>query len=103
MLICCCVSQYLLDEPPVAVSRAFTKIVALLQLGLSTTDPAVHLPVLQTHLVSLLDCSGDSAGTARPTPPTKVLFPPLPRLPGITHTATALSGLLARMEAFTLL
>ena len=100
VLTCCCVSQYLLDEPHTALSRAFSKIVALLQLGLSTTDPAVHLPALQTHLVSLLSGSGNGDSTALPSQLVKVLSPLLPRLPSITDTASSLAGLLARTNAF---
>ncbi|PIL30498.1 hypothetical protein GSI_07198 [Ganoderma sinense ZZ0214-1] len=91
---------YLLNEPHTVLSRAFSKVVALLQLGLSTTDPAVHLPTLQTHLVSLLDGTG-SVGPALPAQLVKVLFPLLPRLPSITDTASSLAGLLARTNAFT--
>ncbi|KAM5542568.1 hypothetical protein V8D89_003529 [Ganoderma adspersum] len=91
---------YLLDEPHIALSRAFSKVVALLQLGLSTTDPAVHLPTLQSHLASLLNGSGNGAGTALPPQLVKVLFPLLPRLPSITDTASSLAGLLARTNAF---
>ncbi|KAI1788476.1 hypothetical protein LXA43DRAFT_1159325 [Ganoderma leucocontextum] len=91
---------YLLDEPHTAVTRAFSKVVALLQLDLSTTDPAVHLPTLQMYLVSLLDGSGNGASTALPAQLVKVLFPLLPRLPSITDTASALAGLLARTNAF---
>ncbi|TBU29028.1 hypothetical protein BD311DRAFT_693598 [Dichomitus squalens] len=90
---------YLLDEPPVAISRAFTKVIALLQLGLSTTDPAVHLPVLQTYLVSLLNGSGGAAA-ALPAQLVKVLSPLIPRFPSVIHTATALSSLLARTHTF---
>ena len=97
MLLC---PQYLLDEPHTALSRAFSKVVALLQLGLSTTDPVVHLPTLQTHLVSLLGGSGNGVGAAMPAPLVKVLIPLLPRLPSIIDTASALAGLLARTDAF---
>ncbi|RPD59131.1 hypothetical protein L226DRAFT_553616 [Lentinus tigrinus ALCF2SS1-7] len=87
---------YLLDETPVAVSRAFTKVVQLLQLGLSVADPAMHIPTLQTHLVSLLQ----GAGTALPAQLSKVLSPLVPRLPSISRTAISLSTLIARTDMF---
>ena len=97
VLTCRCVSQYLLDEPPVAVSRAFTKVAELLHLGLAVADPAAHVPTLQAHLVSLLQ--GAEAGL--PAQLTKVLSPLIPRLPSITRTATSLSSLVARTDLFT--
>ncbi|KAI8999003.1 hypothetical protein BD414DRAFT_454349 [Trametes punicea] len=85
---------YLLDEPPVAVSRAFSAVVDLLGLKLSTADPAVHLPTLQTHLMSLVD--GTQADHALPAQLTKVLPTLVPQLPSVMRTANALSGLLER-------
>ncbi|TFK84521.1 hypothetical protein K466DRAFT_553454 [Polyporus arcularius HHB13444] len=87
---------YLLDEPPVAVSRAFTKVVELLHLGLSVADPGVHIPTLQTHFVSLLQ----GTGTALPTQLTKVLSPLISHLPSISRTASSLSALIARTDMF---
>ncbi len=94
--MCGCVSQYLLDETPVVVSRAFTKVVELLQLGLSVADPAVHIPTLQTHFVSLLQ----GTRTAFPTQLAKVLSPLISRLPNILRTVVSLSALIARTDMF---
>lgn len=72
---------------------------------MSLTDPAVHLPVLQAHLVSILNGSADGASQettyALPTQLTKVLLPLISRLPGIAHTASQLSTLITRTNRFT--
>ena len=75
----------------------------LLQLGLSTTDPVVHLPTLQMHLAPLLTSLSNGVGSVILVPLVKVLFPLLPHLPSITDTASALAGLLACTNAFTYL
>ncbi|KAH9857697.1 hypothetical protein C2E23DRAFT_720181 [Lenzites betulinus] len=92
---------YLLDEPPVAVSRAFSAVVELLDLKLSTADPAVHLPTLQTHFVSLVD-STRLGGGANPIPGqlSKALLSLIPHLASVMRTANALSNLLERTHAF---
>ncbi|KAI0806974.1 hypothetical protein C8Q74DRAFT_1188006 [Fomes fomentarius] len=96
---------YLLDVTSAAVSRAFSKVAGLLQVNMSLTDPAVHLPVLQAHLVSILNGSADGASQemtyALPAQLTKVLLPLISRLPGIAHTASDLSTLITRTNRFT--
>ncbi|KAI0668542.1 hypothetical protein C8Q78DRAFT_1047724 [Trametes maxima] len=90
---------YLLDEPPVAVSRAFSAVVEILGLKLSTADPAVHLPILQTYTVSLVDAMRATNSNGLPAPLLKALSPLLPRLPNVVHTAKALSALLERTHS----
>ncbi|KAI0648238.1 hypothetical protein C8Q79DRAFT_999652 [Trametes meyenii] len=90
---------YLLDEPTVAVSRAFSAVVELLGLKLSTADPAVHLPTLQSYTVSLVDDMRAKNSNGLPAPLLKALSPLLPRLPNVVHTAKALSALLERTHS----
>ncbi|KAI0328122.1 hypothetical protein GY45DRAFT_1362902 [Cubamyces sp. BRFM 1775] len=85
---------YLLDEPPTSVSRAFSAVVDLLGLKLSTADPAIHLPSLQTYLVSVVN--GTETGHALPGQLTKLLPDLTSRLPSVMRTANALSALLER-------
>ncbi|KAL7283049.1 hypothetical protein ACG7TL_002473 [Trametes sanguinea] len=92
-----CDIAYLLEEPPVAVSRAFSAVVELLGLKLSTADPTVHLPMLQAHLVSLVE--GTQTDAALPVPLMKVLPPLVPRFPSVIRVASALSTLLERTHA----
>ncbi|KAJ8457423.1 hypothetical protein ONZ51_g11545 [Trametes cubensis] len=85
---------YLLEEPPTSVSRAFSAVVELLGLKLSTADPAIHLPALQTYLVSLVN--GTEAGHALPAQLMKLLPGLTPRLTSVVRTAASLSALLER-------
>ncbi|KAI0747668.1 hypothetical protein C8Q80DRAFT_1336730 [Daedaleopsis nitida] len=87
---------YLLDESPTALSRAFMKVVEILCLNLSLAEPTIHLPMLRTHLVSLLDGSSSEATPPLPAQLAKVLCPLNSHLASITCTASALSALLAR-------
>ena len=54
------------------------------------------------HLAPLTS-SSNGVGSVILAPLVKVLFPLLPHLPSITDTASALTGLLARTNAFTYL
>ncbi|KAH9890673.1 hypothetical protein C8Q73DRAFT_765033 [Cubamyces lactineus] len=85
---------YLLEEPPTSVSRAFRAVVELLGLKLSTADPAIHLPALQTYLVSLVN--GTETGHALPAQLMKLLPNLTSRLTSVVRTATSLSALLER-------
>ncbi|EIW60749.1 uncharacterized protein TRAVEDRAFT_57891 [Trametes versicolor FP-101664 SS1] len=88
---------YLLDESPNAVSRAFSAVVELLDLKLSTADPAVHLPMLQTHLVSLVDITqGNTSSNPLPAQLIKTLSSLLSQLTSVMRIANALSVLLER-------
>ncbi|KAJ2966000.1 hypothetical protein NUW54_g13934 [Trametes sanguinea] len=88
---------YLLEEPPVAVSRAFSAVVDLLGLKLSTADPTVHLPMLQAHLVSLVE--GAQTETPLPSSLMKLLSPLVPHFSAIMRIANALYALLERTHA----
>ncbi|KAI0350082.1 hypothetical protein OH77DRAFT_1593777 [Trametes cingulata] len=91
---------YLLDEPPVAVSRAFSAVVELLGLKLSTADPTVHLPALQNYFVSLVKGADPGTGTAAMPAQLKKALPSLvPHLPAVMRTANALSTLLERTHS----
>ncbi|KAI0781321.1 hypothetical protein BD413DRAFT_660284 [Trametes elegans] len=91
---------YLLDEPPVSVARAFSAVVELLGLKMSTADPAVHLPMLQTHFMSLVN-DGPASSVTLPAQLTKVLPTLVPGLSSVLHTARLLSALLERTNTFS--
>jgi transcription factor IIIB 90 kDa subunit len=86
---------YLIDESFSSVSRAFTSVIALLQLDVPSSDLAFHLPSLQVHLHSLIN----------PTPPPSPLPPALLKqisqlsLPSVMHTANSLCTLVNRLTS----
>ncbi|KAI0933650.1 hypothetical protein AcV5_005742 [Taiwanofungus camphoratus] len=86
---------YLLDEPPISLSRAFTSVIAVLGLSLTSVDATVHLPALQTHLLSLVQGPHGSTPPL-PTKLTATLTPLLIHLPTIMRTASSLSALISR-------
>ncbi|PCH38471.1 hypothetical protein WOLCODRAFT_88121 [Wolfiporia cocos MD-104 SS10] len=88
---------YLLNEPHPSLSRAYTAVLNLLHLKITPADPALHLPTLQSHLLTLIQ----SSPPALPAKLLTTLVPLAPRLPPILRTATALSALLARAATFT--
>ncbi|OBZ75422.1 Transcription initiation factor IIB [Grifola frondosa] len=92
---------YLLDQSPISLARSFTAIVELLQLNLASADPSVHLPRLQTHLLSLIRSSSTDGGSNLPKQLLTALTPLTPRLPTIIRTATSLAALLARTSALS--
>ena len=55
---------FFLDDSPISLSRAFQSVVSLLDFSLASTDPAVHLPILQAHLQSVI-----CPDTVSPSPP----------------------------------
>ncbi|KAI6103560.1 hypothetical protein F5141DRAFT_1196993 [Pisolithus sp. B1] len=59
---------FLLDESRLSLARAFQSVVSLLNFSLSSTDPSVHFPALQIHLVSLIHPE-----SASPLPSTSTL------------------------------
>jgi transcription factor IIIB subunit 2 len=84
---------FLLEELPTSLSRAFSSVVTLLQLPLSSADPAQHFPTLQSHLHSLIH---------PPQGPSTLPAPLIPLLTSIDlqtviRTATSLSTLLTRL------
>ncbi|CDO74882.1 hypothetical protein BN946_scf185004.g32 [Trametes cinnabarina] len=88
---------YLLEERPVAVSRAFSAVVELLGLKLSTADPTAHFSVLQAYLASLV--GGTQVETTFPALLAKVLPSLLARMSVVLRTANSLSVLLERTHA----
>lgn len=86
---------YLIDESFNSVSRAFTSVIALLQLHVPSSDPALQLPTLQTHLHSLINPT-----TLPPLLPSPLLkqISPL-SLPSVMHTAHSLCALVTRLTS----
>ncbi|KIJ68930.1 hypothetical protein HYDPIDRAFT_164654 [Hydnomerulius pinastri MD-312] len=85
---------FLLDDSPVSLARAFQSVVSLLDFTLSSTDPAVHLPILQAHLQSLIHPETLSTSTASQLPSNLVtVLTPL-SLPTAVRTATSLSEII---------
>jgi transcription factor IIIB 90 kDa subunit len=86
---------YLIDESFNSVSRAFTSVIALLRLHVPSSDPALQLPTLQTHLHSLINPT-----TLPPLLPSPLLkqISPL-SLPSVMHTAHSLCALVARLTS----
>ncbi|KAI6028852.1 hypothetical protein F5J12DRAFT_808150, partial [Pisolithus orientalis] len=88
---------FLLDESRLSIARAFQSVVSLLNFSLSSTDPSVHFPALQTHLVSLIR---PDSGSAPPTSATRLpvdllaTLTPL-SLPAAIRTATSLAGIIS--------
>lgn len=81
---------FLLEESPVAVARAFTRLVELLEIKLASTDPSWHLSSLRNRLVDLLK----EQKPALPHNLVKLLKQI--NLPSVLHTATSLSELVSR-------
>lgn len=84
---------YLIDESINSVSRIFSSIITLLQLNIPSSDPALHLPTLQTYLHSLI------SPTPPPSPLPPVLFKQISplHLPTVMQTANSLCTLVARL------
>ena len=82
---------FLIDEPPLALCRAFISLLDVLKVPLTSSDPATHFPAIRTHLSSLTH-----------SPPTTLsrsliaFLEPL-SLPAATRTAHALSMLISRL------
>ncbi|THG95031.1 hypothetical protein EW026_g6545 [Hermanssonia centrifuga] len=87
---------YLLDEPYVALARAFTNVIDLLKLRVASADPAQHLIILENHLRTLIQ----SATTTKASLPGQlhtVLTPLVPRLSAVRQTASSLSTMIMRI------
>ncbi|GJE98119.1 hypothetical protein PsYK624_143410 [Phanerochaete sordida] len=85
---------YLLEEPLPSVTRVFTTVIQLLQLKITSADPAQHLHVLQAHLLALV-------GQAGSLPPQLIatLKPLEGKMTAIQRTATSLSSLVTRVPS----
>ncbi|GBE82611.1 predicted protein [Sparassis crispa] len=91
---------YLLEEAPVSLSRSFMSLITLLNLNLTAADPSVHLPMLQSHLLSLIQGSS----TVLQTLPVKLKTPLtslVPHLPTVLGVATSLAALLSRTNTLS--
>lgn len=93
--------QYLLEEPPLAISRSFSSVVRILQLQLALADPSSHLSVLQEHLHTLILKPSSGSSSSLPVQLSSALLPLMPKFPGILHTATMLSSLVTRIGSLT--
>ncbi|KAG1768305.1 hypothetical protein EDD22DRAFT_872581, partial [Suillus occidentalis] len=83
---------FLLDESPLSLSRAFVAVVSLLDFDLSSPDPVVHLPILLSHLQSLLH---SESSTSHLPPDLVAILTPLSSH-AVLRTATSLSGIVSR-------
>ncbi|KAG6334373.1 hypothetical protein ID866_4712 [Astraeus odoratus] len=84
---------FLLDDSPLSLSRAFQSLVSLLDFSLSSTDPSVHLPTLQSHLLAILRPDAGSSSSVLPQD-LFVTLTPL-SLPAAVRTATSLAGIIS--------
>lgn len=83
---------FLLDDSPLSLSRAFVAVVSLLDFDLSSPDPVVHLPILLSHLQSLLH---SESSTSHLPPDLVAILTPLSSH-AVLRTATSLSGIISR-------
>ncbi|KAG1754471.1 hypothetical protein EDB19DRAFT_1844392 [Suillus lakei] len=83
---------FFLDDSPLSLSRAFVAVVSLLDFDLSSSDPAVHLPILMAHLQSLLH---PESSTSHLPPDLVAILTPLSSH-AVLRTATSLSGIISR-------
>ncbi|KAI6124834.1 hypothetical protein EDD16DRAFT_525249 [Pisolithus croceorrhizus] len=87
---------FLLDESRLSLARAFQSVVSLLNFSLSSTDPSVHFPALQIHLVSLIHPESASPLPSTSTLPVDLLGTLMPlSLPAAVRTATSLAGIMS--------
>jgi len=84
---------FLLDETPLLLTRTFSTVTALLNLALTTADPALHISSLQSHLSSMLQ--SPQPDSELPAPLLSLLKPL--SLRSVTRTANSLANLLARL------
>ncbi|THH33010.1 hypothetical protein EUX98_g1215 [Antrodiella citrinella] len=87
---------YLLEEPLVSLSRSFMSVTQLLEMSLASADPSLHLPSLQTHLLSLISAGQPEASL--PLDLLRTLKPLTSSIPSIIQTATSLSCLVTRLD-----
>ncbi|KAG1877817.1 hypothetical protein DFJ58DRAFT_712496 [Suillus subalutaceus] len=83
---------FFLDDSPLSLSRAFVAVVSLLDFDLSSSDPVVHLPILLSHLQSLLH---PESSTSHLPPDLVAILTPLSSH-AVLRTATSLSGIISR-------
>ncbi|KAG2116702.1 uncharacterized protein F5147DRAFT_353313 [Suillus discolor] len=83
---------FFLDVSPLSLSRAFVAVVSLLNFDLSSSDPVAHLPILLSHLQSLLH--PESATSHLPSDLVSILTPLSSH--AVLRIATSLSGIISR-------
>ncbi|KZT24124.1 hypothetical protein NEOLEDRAFT_1068191 [Neolentinus lepideus HHB14362 ss-1] len=100
---------YLITEPHISVARSFVYISRTLNITITPSDPTHYLPVLQNHLLSLLQHPPDSASpsidkTANPLPSNIIdsIAPLIPNLAGIVRTAASVCSLVYPSSVNTL-
>ncbi|KIK95247.1 hypothetical protein PAXRUDRAFT_399036 [Paxillus rubicundulus Ve08.2h10] len=86
---------FLLDDSPVSLTRAFQSVVSLLNFNLSSTDPAVHIPILQAHLQSTLHPESVSTPPPSQLPASLVSILTHLSLPTAAQTAASLSEIIS--------
>lgn len=88
---------YLLEEHMAPISRAFSSVISLLQLGLASADPSMHFSALQCYLHSLVQ---DPTSSLSPKLLT-TLRPLMAQLPTVMCTAKSLANLLSRSNTLS--
>ncbi|EED77791.1 predicted protein, partial [Postia placenta Mad-698-R] len=88
---------YLLEEHMAPISRAFSSVISLLQLGLASADPSMHFSALQGYLHSLVQ---DPTSSLPPKLLT-TLRPLMAQLPTVMCTAKSLANLLSRSNTLS--
>ncbi|KAG1803593.1 uncharacterized protein HD556DRAFT_1226547 [Suillus plorans] len=83
---------FFLDVSPLSLSRAFVAVVSLLNFDLNSSDPVAHLPILLSHLQSLLH--PESATSHLPSDLVTILTPLSSH--AVLRIATSLSGIISR-------
>lgn len=86
---------FFLDESPVSLARTFQSVVSLLDFSLGSTDPAVHLPILHTHLQSAIHPETLSPSTTSKLPKSLVSVLTQLSLQAAVRTATSLSQIIS--------
>lgn len=77
-----------------ALTKTFTSAIQLLQLKLTSADPAQHLPILQAHLLTFLRGS-----SSLPQQLTTILSPIERQMPAVQNIAISLSHLVSRVSS----
>ncbi|TFK46425.1 hypothetical protein OE88DRAFT_1729153 [Heliocybe sulcata] len=90
-----CSDVYLITEPHTSVARSFGYVARTLNISVAPSDPTHYLPVLQTHLLSLLQRPPHSASSSTALPSTimEAIDPVIPNLASIIKTATSVCSL----------
>ena len=82
---------FLIDEPPLALCRAFISLLNVLKVSLTSSDTATHFPAIRIHLSSLTHSPPIALSRSL------IAFLKPLSLPAATRTAHALSMLISRL------